>query len=498
MCEDRESAGSLNGAAGRRMQPAAISPNLLSAASRTAARSSDAMPFNFLNLSYGNPRVTVSDDRMTVTRLKYEGKRSGPKGSWIAYVNQPLNPGTKLLLETVTSTDNKHPPIFSYEIGFTTCDQESIMKFRNHRTSVCHADGRKCGGESVTHQIQRASSPGSFVCMQRMPDAEFEVRLAKESSRVKCQDRVLDMPATPFIRLTGEVDSVRIVSEPDLLCLQTAAHFLFSFNVPATGSAQFQKTCSISKSDALGNRMIFLNSHLGFGAKLFLIAEAGNGDPVSFTMGFTTCDKSSATADIHTFSFHDPDTCSGHSVIISISSAEAEQVVCVERVENQFVKVTAGASSRFIDDENGVFTCRKAFPFIILNGGADKLTINTDKQVTQIRKAENHLSANETKERTSNHVSGINSPAEHPQLVRAAFKLHRNPQPENRQDRTKPNHPPAGRKKRSPPTVSSVVTSGVKPVTHPRQSYDFVAGIASASWPRLPVYDWYDSPSIWD
>lgn len=442
--------------------------------------------FRFLNLPYQNPRVMISNDHYSVTRLKYENKKSGPRGLWIAYTNQPLAPGSKLILQTVSSTEAKQPPVFSFEIGFTTCDQASILKFKNHRTSVCHADGRKCGGESFAQQVRLASSRQSFICVQREEDGKFRITQAKESFVIDCKNKVFDGPLTTFIFLTGEVDAVRIIRESDLTFLQTPSGFAFQFRVPEADSSKFQERSSISKSDDIGSRMVFFNGQLGFGAKIYLSTETSDSfNPVAFAIGFTSCDKSNnAATDAHLFNFHDPDTCTGHYVLSHITSDQAEGVICIERTDGDAIKVTTGGESRVIKDADSVFTCRKIFPFIVPNGSADSLTIYTNEEADRVQKALKDLCDRSSAMKVRQEVRKQPMPV--PAVIKAPFKLpQRRPQDED--DRNKPNQLPAVRKKRSARPVTTLSSAVPKASVNNSASHAFVTRAASPTWPRLPA-----------
>ena len=167
---------------------------------KKAGNETASKPFAFLKTPYSNDNVIITDLKQ-VTRVN-------PDGFNIVYFNR--NMGNDTLSLRVESFSE--PEAVNMTFGITTCTVAAISAHKFHVKSFCTNDGRPCGGRSLTCKLDRKVRGAMIISFKKVPEGVnflsdgFLVHQFKDKESIFKHKQ-----AFPFIALTGDVESVRIV-----------------------------------------------------------------------------------------------------------------------------------------------------------------------------------------------------------------------------------------------------------------------------------------------
>lgn len=156
------------------------------------------VPFSFLIPDY-EANVVISPDGKLVT------KKARTVGQAVVFLNQSLGSSQKLCL--IVEDADRRPVPFGYQFGLTTCQNAS------HKDFPCRQFGASCNGRSVILGI-------NCFWVKGVVGFEWKHHMIHVSGRVRfkhmdCQRVLGSGPVLPFIVLSGNVNSVRILTESE-------------------------------------------------------------------------------------------------------------------------------------------------------------------------------------------------------------------------------------------------------------------------------------------
>ena len=386
-----------------------------------------AADYRFLTTAYSNDQIDIQEEGLCVKSTNPDS----PNG--IVYMDRELAVNRRLVLQVDQVSHRSDGAADSLVLGVTTCDRFDVRKWAVHRKNVCQPDG-PCGGDSLTFVVRTASRPGDRITMTLVANGQICIK-QNCNNRLTCfamkgTAKFAGHTLYPFLMLTGNVSGIRIVhgtesesqsltslrpftpvtpidmiARPESLPLkQTAAvrspspassssssigngnkkSTSYTFLIPEGNASK--ETVKLKNRTAIHKNLrgvwaniIHISPALEVGQKLIFRAEAfDETSPFSLTFGVTTLDRSVEKQSLSRRN------CKWPNITYQIPHFTKSGIIYFERLPDEFIRFTIGISSYRLSDPSGMFTGKKAFPFIKLTGSICNIRIEDEAWIPKL------------------------------------------------------------------------------------------------------------------